>query len=238
MKKIGITAGLKLSKNSAFEKYDLSLVSDNYVKSITNVGAAPVILPVIEDDDIMTAQLEGLDGLVLTGGDDIYPDFYNEEMLEGCGEAVIERDLYEIKLTKKALELKIPIFGICRGLQVINVALGGTLYQDLQYIDGIRVKHVNKNQQQLKSHKAIINEGSFLGRIYNDEVWVNSFHHQAVKELGKGLKVSAMSSDGIIEAIEGVIDDTPIYAVQWHPEMLASKHDEDMIKLFDLFIKS
>ena len=98
MKKVGISANLKEDIHSAFEKYDISYVADNYVQSVCNVGAVPIILPVVTDEKIIIEQLKNLDVLILSGGEDVYPQFYNEEMLEGCGEAVINRDIYDMKL--------------------------------------------------------------------------------------------------------------------------------------------
>lgn len=237
MKKIGISASLQEDIHSTFDKYDIVRVADNYVRSIANLGAVPVVLPVVEDDRIIEAQLQGLDGLILSGGNDVSPYLYNEEMLKGCGNALVARDIYELKLVKAALALKIPILGICRGCQILNVAMGGNLYQDLSYIDGVKIKHDNLTKQTFLSHKITIEKDSFLGRIYEEEIWINSFHHQAVKDLAEPFKVIAKSTDGVVEAFEGRSNDTFMLGVQWHPEMMAAKHDEQMLKLFKNFIE-
>lgn len=236
MKKVGISANLKEDIYSDFEKYDISYVADNYVQSICKAGAVPFILPVVSGDNIIIEQLKDLDFLLLSGGEDVFPHFYNEELLKGCGEPQIDRDIYDIKLVNMALKLQIPILGICRGAQILNVALGGTLYQDISSMENITIQHSNKKHQRLKSHKITPYKNSFLEKNYGTELWVNSFHHQAVKKLADGLTISATSTDGIIEAFEGVINDTPIIGIQWHPEMLAAENDDEMLKLFKIFI--
>lgn len=236
MKKVGISASLKEDKHNTLDKYDISVVADNYIRSVVNVGAVPVVLPVVENETVIEAQLKGIDLLILSGGEDVSPYLYNSEMLAGCGDPLFHRDIYDIKLFKIAIKLGIPVLGICRGAQVANVALGGTLYQDLQYIENATLKHDNNTNQRLLSHKISIIPNSFLDSIYGDELWVNSFHHQAVDILADGLKVSANSTDGIIEAFEGKKNNTLILGVQWHPEMMASIKDVKMLKLFNYFV--
>ncbi len=236
MKKIGISASLKQDLHNTLDKYDITVVANNYVSSVINVGAVPIVLPPIENKEIIKAQLKGLDLLILTGGEDISPSLYGEEMLTGCGNPLYHRDVYDIKLFHVAIELGIPVLGICRGAQVINVALGGSLYQDLRYLEGLSIKHDNNTNQRLVSHKISIVKDSFLESLYSSEIWVNSFHHQAIKSLAEGLVISAKSTDGVIEAFEGNINNTPIIGVQWHPEMMASVNDVDMLKLFNFLL--
>ncbi len=238
MKKVGLTAYLTEDINSTFEKYDVIRIADNYIQSVVKIGAVPIILPVVVDEKIIKSQLKGIHILILSGGEDVSPHFYKEEFLKKCGNPCVTRDLYEMKLIKYALELRIPILGICRGAQILNVALGGSLYQDLSYIKSNRIKHDNVTNQSYLSHKIKISPNSFLGDIYGEEIWTNSFHHQSVKELGKGLKVIARSTDRIIEGFEGLINNTLVLGVQWHPEMLAAKNDEQMLKLFNTFINN
>lgn len=238
MTKVGISASLKEDIHNTLDNYNISVVADNYIRSVINVGGVPIVLPVVEDEDIIIAQLVGIDAIILSGGEDVSPNLYNEEMLAGCGDPRYHRDIYDIKLCKIAIKLGIPVLGICRGAQVINVALGGSLYQDLRYIDNLTIKHDNNTNQKLLSHKIAVEPNSFLDQIYGSELWVNSFHHQAIRTLADGLNVSAKSTDGIIEAFEGNINNTKITGVQWHPEMLASVKDENMLKLFNFFINN
>ncbi len=238
MKRVGLTAYMTEDTHSSFEKYDIVRIADNYIKSVVKVGAIPVVLPLVEDEKIIKAQLEGIDILIISGGEDVSPHLYGEEFLKHCGNPSVPRDLYELKLIQFALELNIPILGICRGAQIINVALGGSLYQDLSYIESNQIKHNNITNQSYLSHKINIKPNTFLGNIYGEEIWINSFHHQSVKKLGKDLELIAKSTDDIIEAFEGYVNNTFVLGVQWHPEMLAAKDDIAMLKLFDTFINN
>lgn len=208
-------------------------VLSNYYKSIWMAGGTPVIIPGTTDGAVLRNIVSHLDGLVLIGGADIDPLWYNEEPRQELGEVDPIRDQYELKLIKFATDMNVPLLGICRGEQLINVALGGTLYQD---IPSQRTKHIKHDQGDLPyayaSHSVYVRPESELGQILGkDTLYVNSLHHQAVKDLAPGLTVTAYAADSVIEAYEAW-PDRPIMGVQWHPEGLTAAGDTTMLKLF------
>lgn len=236
MKKIGISAGLYIN-NNMFNDYKMTCVANNYMNSVILAGAVPFVLPCIANEEIIEEQLKSLDGIIFSGGEDCSPSIYGEETLSKCGRTTPERDDVDILFLKKALELKIPILGICRGSQVLNVILGGSLYQDLSYMEEkVFLKHQQEINQSQASHKIQIQKGSFLSDIFGEEEWVNSFHHQAIKEVPSCFRIIAKSSDGVIEAYESISEDHFMLGVQWHPEMMAARGNTNMLNLFKKFI--
>lgn len=237
MKKIGISAGLYIN-NKFFNDYKMSCVSNNYMNSIAKAGAIPFVIPCIANEKMLDDIVKSLDGIVLSGGEDCSPQLYGEEMLNKCGNITPERDDADVMLIKKALENGTPILGVCRGSQMLNVVAGGTLYQDLSYTDQeVFLKHIQGKDQSTKCHKVKIEKDSFLDELYNDEVWVNSFHHQSIKDLAPEFKITAKSPDGIVEGFEAIDKSKKLFGVQWHPEMLAARDDESMLNLFKKFIE-
>lgn len=209
-------------------------INEAYVNSVIRAGGCPMILPITQDIETIHSQVSILDGLIMTGGIDVNPNMYNENPLPLQGNSSLERDHYEINLLKYADEKQIPIFGICRGIQIINVYFKGSLYQDLSYSKMNVIKHSQQEKRENPSHKIHIEKNSFLYESLENEAYVNSFHHQAIKDLAPHFKVVAKASDGIIEAIQH--ESRPIYAVQFHPEAMSHKY-EDMQKIFNLFTK-
>lgn len=181
--------------------------------------------------------LETIDGLILTGGADIHPSFYGQIVLERCGEIDEERDRFEMELIRAARGFDLPFLGICRGLQVLNVALGGSLYQDLSYRAGTDPAHMSPRERRGEpAHQVAITPGSRLAHIIGSrEVPVTSTHHQIIRDLAPDLAVSAVAPDGVIEAVEGT--GRFLLAVQWHPERMASRHPEQL-PLFHSLIES
>lgn len=225
---IGISASMTWEENAGFfNGYERMYVANNYIKAISTAGANPIILPIIENDEQIEEQIKLVDGLLISGGFDIDPIFYNEEPLEKLQAIYPKRDIYELKLIKYALKYKKTILGICRGFQIINVAFGGSLYQDLTYKDGTFIKHVQNAQPHTPTHLIDIDKSSVLFEIANfsTEVRVNSFHHLALKDIGKDLKIVATAKDGVAEAIEYEKDGVFILGVQFHPEMMFSTND-------------
>ncbi|RHW39482.1 gamma-glutamyl-gamma-aminobutyrate hydrolase family protein [Lysinibacillus yapensis] len=211
-------------------------INEAYVKSILQAGGIPVNLPFgIEQD--AEQLLDGLDGLLLTGGVDVHPHLFNEEPHLYIGHIMVERDEVELRLLEVALKKRMPIFGICRGIQVLNIALGGNLYQDInsQY-EKTPILHTQKAIRKEASHYITIERNSKLYNIVGQEkIAVNSIHHQALKKVAEVFEVTAQASDGIIEAIE--MKDYPYcVGVQWHPEEMAAAQDENAKKLFASFI--
>ncbi len=196
------------------------IVQDYKVYPFHAEGALPVVVPALTFSlEELRAMVAMVDIIVLTGGHDVQTTRYGEEVRYDTVQTYSCRDDIEFGLLEAAIELRKPVFGICRGLQVINVFFGGSLYQNLHHdVPGTFGHRQPKEDIEKLLHPIMIESNSFLSRIFSgtSEMMVNSFHNQSVKNLGNGLKISARSSDGIIEAIEH--ESYPIYAVQWHPE--------------------
>ena len=164
-----------------------------------------------------------MDGLLLCGGSDLDPSYYGEEPLPELDVTVPERDAFEMALLEHALDRGIPVFGICRGLQVLNVALGGTLYQDLpSQIGGGSIAHRQQMPKWQWTHEVEVDESSNVARVMEStELRVNSYHHQGIKDLADGLVVAARASDGVVEAIEySNLSEHWLVGVQWHAEAM------------------
>lgn len=201
-------------------------LSEKYSKAILRAGGVPVIIPTVSTAEEAADIVGKLDGVLFSGGSDIPPSWYGEEILNETVNTNPARDLSDSLLVRAALDSGKPILGICRGSQILNVLLGGTLYQDIP--SQLPEAHAHKGV----SHKIDLVEGGFLKDIFEvDSLTVNSTHHQAVKELAPGAKIAAISDDGIIEAWE-----TPqILAVQFHPESLLAE-DDKWLPLFEAAI--
>ena len=193
----------------------------SYVQAVESAGGVPVLIPMMKDLENLHALLSHLDGLLLSGGIDVHPSSYQEEVDAALSETDPELDKPELVLARWALQEDIPTLGICRGMQLINVALGGTLYQDLEtgYQDGLQHANWSLPRNQL-IHSVSIDPKSQMRQVLGvDKVMVNSLHHQAVKELGKGVLASGKAEDGIVELLE-IPDRTYMLATQCHPEEL------------------
>ncbi len=207
-----------------------------YIDSIVCAGGVPILLPLTDEEVSYGDVLSFVDGIVFIGGEDILPCYYGEDPIKGIGEISVVRDRSELALFHQAYQKKIPILGICRGLQFINVALGGSLYQDIdRQLENVNA-HVSETTLEHGFHSILLHEGGFLHKLFEtDRLLVNSYHHQAIKELAKGLKVAATSSDGLIEAIESC-DEHPLIATQFHPERMIHARKE-IRKIFEYFIE-
>ena len=211
-------------------------IFDEYISSVIAAGGIPIILPVTTDKEVLDKHLELIDGLIISGGYDIDPLRYNEEPHKLLQATCSERDEFEFYLAKKAIEKSIPLLGICRGHQIINVVNGGSLYQDISLKEGTYINHVQSNHGTEVSHTIDIDKTSMLYSILGETALVNSLHHLAIKDLAPGFKAVATSKDGVIEAIEK-IDGSFVMGVQWHPEALSSKNDS-MLNIFKYLINS
>lgn len=216
---------------------NLNCVAEAYIKSILLAGGIPLLIPVLDNVDDLVELLEKIDGLILTGGGDIDPSFFNEELKASPASINVVRDLYDLKLIKLATDRQIPVFGICRGFQILNVAFGGSLYQDIPtHYPNPFLEHDQEEPRNQATQVIEIEEDSLLHRLTGrKELKVNTFHHQAIKDLAPVFKVSARSSDGIIEAIEpaGFLS---AWGVQFHPESMAAEGDEEMLRFFRFLI--
>lgn len=228
---IGLTTFIESKGTSRY-----SSLCYTYIDAIIRAGGIPVLIPITEDKECLIKYADAVDGIIFTGGEDVSPLYFGENPIKEIGSISCERDACEMFLFKEAYDLDMPILGICRGSQLINVALGGSLYQDInaQLKDSLGHSPESGPSDQVY-HMVKIEKDSKLYNIFeNDTIAINSFHHQSVKELGKGLKAAAFSYDGIIEATESV-EKGFVVGIQWHPEALAPKHPIFM-KLFEEFI--
>lgn len=214
-------------------------VADGYIRSVLAAGGTPFIIPPYDETDALINTLNHIDGLILTGGGDINPLFLGEEPVNELHSINPRRDRQELILTRLAADRQIPILGICRGVQIMNAAFGGTLYQDIHTQAGVKcIKHDQALDRSYPSHTIEIEEKSLLSRILNNSTLlsVNSFHHQAIRTPAPGFRVCAHASDGIIEAIEST-EYKSMLGVQWHPECMILQNDESMIPLFCWLVK-
>lgn len=229
---IGITANSTYIDNRSYpEPHKVNFSPRNISKAVTMAGGIPIILPVNEPE-IARKYAELVDGLILAGGEDVSPILYGEDARNTIKATYPKRDKAEVAITERIIASGKPILGICRGLQLLNVIFGGSLYQDLSENKEAFVKHIQETPSNHPIHTVNITEDSYMSSFLSDEVFVNSFHHQVIRDLGKGLKVGARSSDGVIEAIESVDESKNIIAIQWHPENLYYK-DENHLALFE-----
>ncbi len=178
------------------------------------------MLPAVQTEGILRVYGELIGGLLLSGGGDLHPSFYSEEPCWKLGEVSLVRDRFEIALLRLVLDVGKPVLGICRGMQVLNVALGGTLYQDLPTQVPASLQHRQKGARKEPVHEVKLKKGSLLADVLGAErIWVNSFHHQAVKDVAPPLEAVAWSADGVVEAVE-LPGRGFVVGVQWHPEDL------------------
>ncbi len=215
---------------------DYLLVSMDYVESVYKAGGIPVAIPPINTDDHLNNIIEQLDGMLLTGGGDIHPRHYNQSCKKGLGVLEETRDLIELKLVEYAMAKQIPIFGVCRGLQLLNVYFKGTLFQDIVRDIDNDIQHSFYNgTKSCLVHRVDFVKDCAMKKVFDSEhIYVNSLHHQAIDKLGAGLSICAKSEDGYIEAIQ--YDANPaVFAVQWHPEMMAQV-DQSQLALFKLLV--
>ena len=219
---------------SANRKEGLSCIADPYFQSVMLAGGAPVLIPVVTDVSVLSVIVKNLDGLILSGGGDIDPCFFAEDPVPELGDVDSFRDTYDLMLLRLACNLQIPVFGICRGHQVINIAFGGTLYQDIHaQFSPEALQHSQAEPRDCATHSVkIIDKDSKLSLIMQgkDTLHVNSFHHQAVKDMAPEFKATALSPDGLNEAMEH--PEYQIFSVQWHPEPMAVAGNEEMLDLF------
>lgn len=227
-RRIGISANFfhADAERPVFRHKTLQYLEERMALSVWRTGALPHLLPDLKTDDGIAASLDDIDALVLAGGADVSPTSYGQTPLrpQWAGDAV--RDAYEIALCKGALARGLPVLGICRGIQLVNVALGGTLWQDIgTQVDGALV-HRDWEHYDETGHEITLAPGSWIARCYDgaERLAVNSIHHQAIRELAPGLRATAWAPDGIVEAAEAADPAVPLFTVQWHPEWLEDEH--------------
>ena len=224
---IGITADLANAQSNAnhANAEPTLFLPQRYVSAVDRAGGSPLVLPPISSTSAIRKYLDMLDGVILSGGDfDIHPRYYGERAGNSLGNIIPERTEFELALAEMALRRDMPMLGICGGAQAINVALGGSLIQDIKTQVHSAVEHQQSAKKYTGGHPVEVTVGSLLHRIVGRcSLEVNTTHHQAIKNPGKGLIVNAIAPDGVIEGVES-IRHTFVLGVQWHPEVLARRH--------------
>lgn len=230
---IGLSCTYESSYNS---------VPNTYITAVQKAGGVPVLLPVVADTLVMARMLDAVDAVIFTGGEDFDPlKWYGQEPLPAMGTVVPRRDFFDITLLRMAVARHLPVMGICRGQQALNVAFGGSLYQDLptQLQAPIKVSHSQKAPREYGWHSLEVVPGSLLAELLGasaNNVTVNSFHHQAVRDLAPCLEVMARAKDGVIEAVQ-MKGNPAVFGVQFHPEGLTSAGNDTFMPLFEYLVK-
>lgn len=231
--------GLTPSHNT--ENQDISM-RPTYLKALKAAGAIPVVLPLEASREDLAQLVEVLDGFLFVGGPDVHPFLFGEETIEGCGSVSLLRDTMELNLLSLVTAARKPILGICRGIQLINIGLGGTIYQDIKKQNPVKapVAHDQPFYYDIPCHTVNLVPGTILsgliGQPDGGAIQVNSMHHQSLKTIAPGLVACGHSPDGLVEAVEK--PDYPyLLAVQWHPEYLWEK-DAAAAVLFQSFVKA
>ncbi|EOT30054.1 gamma-glutamyl-gamma-aminobutyrate hydrolase family protein [Enterococcus saccharolyticus] len=215
------------------ETFWLSYTSRNFVEGIQAADGLPLVLPIGQPEDAKT-YIQRIDKLLLGGGHDVNPKLYGQEPHPYLEEINEKRDAFELRLIDEAIKQGKPIFGICRGMQLVNVAFGGTLHQDISLFGPTKIKHVQESEMNKRTHPVQIKAASRLATFLPEAYSVNSYHHQTIKDVAPNFTATAHAPDGIIEAIEA--NDLPIMAIQWHPELTRSTFDTEQ-QLFTYFVQ-
>lgn len=234
---IGMSTGRMAVDYGPVPQYPLTYVPVDYVEAVLEAGGLPMPLAlhdVGQYEGEAAEQLAHCDGLLLSGGVDINPATYGEQPHPELNATTPDRDAHELALLAEAKCRGIPILAICRGIQLVNVAYGGTLYQDIPSQVPDAIQHSQRSARHLPSHDVALTQGSRLYELVGGSIAVTSFHHQAVKDLGANLDVVATAPDGIIEAVEAT-DHPWLVAVQWHPEM-SHAADAPSRAIFEAFV--
>ncbi|MCH5461787.1 gamma-glutamyl-gamma-aminobutyrate hydrolase family protein [Lactobacillus sp. LC28-10] len=232
--KIGIASNHMIHPTKTLDTNYFDYIQIDYVDAVRHAGGTPVVLPIGDPSEAAT-YIEMVDGLLLAGGQGVTPVLYGTEPLREVTDTDVYRDRFEIALVKAAIAARKPILGICRGSQVINVALNGTLYQDIYSQMGATEKHNQlPTSWEIPTQHVTTIAGSWLDRLLGHRFLVNTFHHQAIHELGDGLTAVAKSDDNVIEAIGS--SDGNVVGVQFHPERMF-KTTPEFNAIFDYFIE-
>ena len=212
-------------------------VSQPYIEAIIQSGGCPILLPCTDDRDLLSRYVHMCDGFLFCGGGDITPFLFDEPPLTSAGTTDIKTDIFHLTFMEYALLSNFPILAICRGMQILNVSLGGTIYQDLSLISTPVYHHMQHSESRSDvSHRVYFKPNSLLYRLFGDYCYTNSYHHQAIHNTGSNTCVTGSTKDGVAEAIEAT-DHPFAVGVQWHPECMYHTSKE-MKSLFDTFIEA
>ncbi|MGI9529337.1 MAG: gamma-glutamyl-gamma-aminobutyrate hydrolase family protein [Acidimicrobiia bacterium] len=234
---IGIT-GRPQEVPAAGTKVRAYLTTHTYSDSVRKGGGIPIVLVPV-DAELMDHVMDRIDGLLVTGGGDVNPERYSSERHEEVQGVDDERDEFELEIVRRAMSRRMPTMAICRGLQVVNVAFGGTLVQDLPSHRGAHGHDITGEGAYEPHSDTLVEDGCWIASIIGPGMHkINSIHHQAVEELGDGLRVVASAPDGTVEAIEPVDASWPLIAVQWHPEFLGVRDHGPSHELFEAFVEA
>jgi len=207
-----------------------------YVTALENAGLIPLIVPPLSSEKAAASVLGSVSGLVLTGGEDVDPARYGEDRHEKVRSVNAARDATEVALIREARARRMPVLAICRGIQILNVALGGSLVQDIPSQCDTTIAHDEEGARDSRSHEISIEPGSLIARaVGTEKCSVNSFHHQSVKRVADGMRITAKSPDGVVEGIESTDRSWWVMGVQWHPEEMtdsAEPWDRGLFRAF------
>lgn len=230
---VAVTAGIRPDGDTSRVRLTAA-----YVTALENAGLIPLIVPPLSSTGAAAAVLDSVSGLVLTGGEDVDPARYGENRHEKVRFVNAARDATEAALVEEARARVTPVLAICRGIQILNVALGGTLVQDIASQCDTDIGHDEDSPRSFRSHEISIEPGSLIARAFGTEhCTVNSFHHQSVKRVADGMRVTARAPDGIIEGLESIDQDWWVMAVQWHPEEMTDSPEPWDRGLFKAFAR-
>lgn len=233
---IGISTNFQTVDKGKFLGMERIYINKDYVDAITRAGGTPLLLPPVENAGILRQYVQLCDGFILSGGGDINPILYQETPHPKLEEFHTALDRSQWLLTQEILQADKPLLGICRGIQLLNVVQGGTLWQDISETDHPVMLHSQYSPRGDIFHTVEIAPGSILNEIFGSKLEVNSFHHQCLRKIGDKLIVTATAPDGIIEAVE-MPGQRFVIGIQWHPEMLLTTQDK-MLPLFRQLINA
>ena len=226
---IGLTCGLDYEAETCWLRY-------YYQEVVADIGGVPLILPPMANDAIREKMFNLVDAVIFTGGNDVDPHFFGQLPQVGIGKIDPARDSWEIWLAKTCWQAKKPMLGICRGMQVMNICLGGTIYQDIHRQRENTMEHMQKAPKWYNSHSINVTNPMLAEIIGGERRWVNSFHHQAIDKVADDFEVAATAPDGVVEAIVGKNHPFAI-GVQWHPECAWQQQDMSY-GLFESLVKA
>lgn len=233
---IGIPGNILTNTDEGYSRFPITYTPHGFVDGLQEAGALPVIFP-ISNEDNARQYVQSVDAILLGGGQDVSPLLYGEEPHLKLQATSPVRDHFEMAVIKEAWKERKPILAICRGLQLMNVAFGGTLYQDVSLYPELSVQHVQQSAPATAVHSVDIDTNSWLGNLYGEIENVNSYHHQAIKELADPFKPVAWSKDKLVEAFESANDSRITIGLQWHPEWMLH-HNSEAQRLFNAYVET